>query len=86
MRAIDSSNASIFNEVSVNVEVIDENYFPPVFPSSLLEERLEEVRKCHPNRITKISPQNNNNNLLVSIQVNILEVGRLTILFCHMMF
>ncbi|KFR16957.1 Protocadherin Fat 2, partial [Opisthocomus hoazin] len=66
VRAIDSSNASIFNEVSVNVEVIDENYFPPVFPSSLLEERLEEVRKCHPNRITKISPQNNNNNLFLT--------------------
>ncbi|NWX46230.1 PCDL protein, partial [Steatornis caripensis] len=42
VRATDSSSASIFNEVSVNVEVIDENDFPPVFPSSLLEERLEE--------------------------------------------
>ncbi|NWQ96176.1 PCDL protein, partial [Burhinus bistriatus] len=42
VRATDSSNASIFNDVSVNVEVIDENDFPPVFPSSLLEERLEE--------------------------------------------
>lgn len=62
VRATDSSNASIFNEVSVIVEVTDENDFPPVFPSSLLEERLEEVRKCHPNRMTKINPQNNNNN------------------------
>ncbi|NXX18257.1 PCDL protein, partial [Podargus strigoides] len=42
VRATDSSNASIFKEASVNVEVIDENDFPPVFPSSLLEERLEE--------------------------------------------
>ncbi|XP_074673251.1 protocadherin Fat 4-like isoform X1 [Strix aluco] len=42
VRAADSSQASIFNDVSVNVQVIDENDFPPVFPSSLLEERLEE--------------------------------------------
>ncbi|XP_075004052.1 protocadherin Fat 4-like [Calonectris borealis] len=42
VRATDSSNPSIFNDVSVNVDVIDENDFPPVFPSSLLEERLEE--------------------------------------------
>ncbi|KFW64015.1 Cadherin EGF LAG seven-pass G-type receptor 3, partial [Pygoscelis adeliae] len=42
VRATDSSNPSIFNDVSVNVEVIDENDFPPVFPSSLLEKRLEE--------------------------------------------
>ncbi|NXK55991.1 FAT4 protein, partial [Chauna torquata] len=42
VRATDSSNASIFNEVSVHVEVIDENDFPPVFPSSLLEQGLEE--------------------------------------------
>ncbi|NXX83201.1 PCDL protein, partial [Urocolius indicus] len=42
VRATDSSQDSIFNEVSVTVEVIDENDFPPVFPSSLLEERLQE--------------------------------------------
>ncbi|NXA28261.1 PCDL protein, partial [Ibidorhyncha struthersii] len=42
VRARDSSNSSIFNDVSVTVEVIDENDFPPSFPSSLLEERLEE--------------------------------------------
>ncbi|KFV57547.1 Protocadherin-23, partial [Gavia stellata] len=42
VRATDSSDASIFNEVAVKVEVIDENDFPPVFPSSLVEERLEE--------------------------------------------
>ncbi|XP_072783487.1 protocadherin Fat 4 isoform X1 [Taeniopygia guttata] len=42
VRATDSSNAVIFNEVEVKVEVIDENNFPPVFPSSLLEERLPE--------------------------------------------
>ncbi|NWZ21778.1 FAT2 protein, partial [Asarcornis scutulata] len=42
VRATDSSNANIFNEVSVHVDVIDENDFPPVFPSSLLEQRLEE--------------------------------------------
>ncbi|KAM6084893.1 protocadherin Fat 4-like [Theristicus caerulescens] len=42
VRATDSSNASIFNEASVIVEVFDENDFPPVFPSPLLEETLEE--------------------------------------------
>ncbi|NXR33017.1 PCD23 protein, partial [Zosterops hypoxanthus] len=42
VRATDSSNAAIFNEVGVTVEVMDENDFPPVFPSSLLEERLPE--------------------------------------------
>ncbi|NXI90312.1 CELR3 protein, partial [Psophia crepitans] len=42
VRATDSSNATIFNEVAVRVEVIDENDFPPVFPSPLLEESLEE--------------------------------------------
>ncbi|NXC17959.1 PCDL protein, partial [Corythaeola cristata] len=42
VRATDTSDASIFNEVSVNVEVIDENDFAPVFPSSLLEATLEE--------------------------------------------
>ncbi|NXT57587.1 PCD23 protein, partial [Pluvianellus socialis] len=42
VQAADSSNAGIFNEASVQVEVIDENDFPPIFPSSLLEERLEE--------------------------------------------
>ncbi|NXW01027.1 PCDL protein, partial [Fregetta grallaria] len=42
VRATDSSNPSIFSDVSVNVTVIDENDFPPVFPSSLIEETLEE--------------------------------------------
>ncbi|NWI23472.1 CELR3 protein, partial [Sula dactylatra] len=42
VRATDSANASIFSEGSVNVEVIDENDFPPVFPSSLLEVGLKE--------------------------------------------
>ncbi|KFQ53199.1 Protocadherin-16, partial [Nestor notabilis] len=42
VRATDSSTASIFNEALVNVTVIDENDFPPVFPSSLLEATLEE--------------------------------------------
>ncbi|NXG00301.1 FAT3 protein, partial [Sakesphorus luctuosus] len=42
VRATDSSDAAIFNEVGVKVEVIDENDFPPVFPSSLLEETLAE--------------------------------------------
>ncbi|NXX50835.1 PCDL protein, partial [Tricholaema leucomelas] len=42
VRATDSSHASIFNEVAVNVEVLVENYFSPVFPSALIEERLEE--------------------------------------------
>ncbi|NXC56190.1 FAT2 protein, partial [Aleadryas rufinucha] len=42
VRATDSSNPTIFNEVEVKVEVMDENNFPPVFPSPLLEERLAE--------------------------------------------
>ncbi|OXB76137.1 UNVERIFIED_CONTAM: hypothetical protein H355_005348 [Colinus virginianus] len=42
VRATDSSTAAIFNEVSVHVEVIDENDFPPVFSSSVLEQELEE--------------------------------------------
>ncbi|KAM6280962.1 cadherin-6-like [Porphyrio hochstetteri] len=42
VRATDSSNTSIFNEASVNVTVIDENDFPPVFPSSLIEASLKE--------------------------------------------
>ncbi|KFW05209.1 Cadherin EGF LAG seven-pass G-type receptor 3, partial [Eurypyga helias] len=42
VRATDSSDVNVYNEVSVHVELIDENDFPPVFPSSLLEKRLEE--------------------------------------------
>ncbi|NXF73448.1 FAT3 protein, partial [Sclerurus mexicanus] len=42
VRATDSSDAAIYNEAAVKVEVIDENDFPPVFPSSLLEETLAE--------------------------------------------
>ena len=49
VRATDSSTASIFNDVSVHVEVIDENDFPPVFTFPLLEQGLEEVRKHYPN-------------------------------------
>lgn len=68
---------------------MDENDFPPVFPSSLLEERLPEVRKCHPNWITKLSLQNNNNknSVLLNIQVNLLELGRLAVpSYCMMMW
>ncbi|NXM01763.1 FAT3 protein, partial [Tyrannus savana] len=42
VRAMDLTDAAIFNEVPVKVEVIDENDFPPVFPSSLLEATLPE--------------------------------------------
>ncbi|KAK2531739.1 Kiaa1841, partial [Columba guinea] len=42
VRATDSSATNIFREASVYVEVTDENDFSPVFPSSLLEESLEE--------------------------------------------
>ncbi|NXH09240.1 FAT2 protein, partial [Bucco capensis] len=42
VRATDSSDADIFSDVSVNVEVIDENDFSPVFPSPVVEERLKE--------------------------------------------
>ncbi|KAK2523218.1 hypothetical protein Q9966_012281 [Columba livia] len=42
VRATDLSATNIFREASVYVEVTDENDFSPVFPSSLLEESLEE--------------------------------------------
>ncbi|NXA49981.1 PCDL protein, partial [Nothocercus julius] len=42
VQATDSSNSNIHNQVPVIVEVIDENDFAPVFPSSLVEEELEE--------------------------------------------
>ncbi|NXA40395.1 CELR3 protein, partial [Eudromia elegans] len=42
VQATDSSNSNIHSQVPVNVEVIDENDFAPVFPSSLVEEKLEE--------------------------------------------
>ncbi|KAM6082392.1 protocadherin Fat 4-like [Chlamydotis macqueenii] len=57
VQATDSSNPSIFNQVSVRVEVIDENDFPPVFPSSLLEERLEE--NLPPTQIVQLKAQDN---------------------------
>ncbi|PKU40343.1 protocadherin fat 4-like [Limosa lapponica baueri] len=57
VRATDSSNADVFNEVSVNVEVIDENDFAPVFPSSLLEEKLEE--NLLPTQIVQLKAQDN---------------------------
>ncbi|NXN24485.1 FAT2 protein, partial [Nycticryphes semicollaris] len=57
VRATDSSNADIFNDVSVNVEVIDENDFPPVFPSSLLEEGLEE--NLPPTQVVQLKAQDN---------------------------
>ncbi|XP_027549048.1 protocadherin Fat 4-like [Neopelma chrysocephalum] len=42
VRATDLTDAAISTEVPVEVEVIDENDFPPVFPSSLLEATLAE--------------------------------------------
>ncbi|NXP09912.1 PCDL protein, partial [Thinocorus orbignyianus] len=57
VKATDSSNADVFNEVSVTVEVIDENDFPPVFPSSLLEEGLKE--NLLPTQIVQLQAQDN---------------------------
>ncbi|NXG88640.1 PCD23 protein, partial [Stercorarius parasiticus] len=57
VRATDSSDANIFNQVSVTVEVIDVNDFPPVFPSSLVEERLEE--NLPPTQIGQLKAQDN---------------------------
>ncbi|NXL37823.1 PCD23 protein, partial [Glaucidium brasilianum] len=57
VRAADSSHANIFNDVSVNVQVIDENDFPPVFPFSLLETRLEENLPATP--IVHLKAQDN---------------------------
>ncbi|XP_043399090.1 protocadherin Fat 4-like [Chelonia mydas] len=42
VQAIDSSEPNIYSQASVQVTVIDENDFPPVFPSSLLEATLQE--------------------------------------------
>ncbi|KFP80959.1 Protocadherin Fat 2, partial [Apaloderma vittatum] len=57
VRATDSSHAGIFNEVSVKVEVIDENDFPPVFPSSLVEATLKENLSATP--IVQLKAQDN---------------------------
>ncbi|NXW28330.1 PCD23 protein, partial [Phaetusa simplex] len=57
VRATDSSDANIFNQVSVTVEVIDVNDFPPVFPSSLVEARLEE--NLPPTQIVQLKAQDN---------------------------
>ncbi|NWI52605.1 FAT3 protein, partial [Calyptomena viridis] len=57
VRATDSSDAAIFNEVEVKVEVIDENDFPPVFPSSLLEESLAE--NLNATQIVQLKAQDN---------------------------
>ncbi|NWU51437.1 PCD23 protein, partial [Dromas ardeola] len=57
VQATDSSDANIFNHVSVTVEVIDVNDFPPVFPSSLVEERLEE--NLPPTQIVQLKAQDN---------------------------
>ncbi|NXV20394.1 PCD23 protein, partial [Cepphus grylle] len=57
VQATDSSDANIFNQVSVTVEVIDVNDFPPVFPSSLVEERLEE--NLPPTQIVPLKAQDN---------------------------
>ncbi|NXN54419.1 PCD23 protein, partial [Rynchops niger] len=57
VRATDSSDANIFNQVSVTVEVIDINDFPPVFPSSLVEARLEE--NLPPTQLVQLKAQDN---------------------------
>ncbi|KAM6367546.1 protocadherin Fat 4-like [Alca torda] len=57
VQATDSSDANIFNQVSVTVEVIDVNDFPPVFPSSLVEKRWEE--NLPPTQIVQLKAQDN---------------------------
>ncbi|NWW80396.1 FAT4 protein, partial [Climacteris rufus] len=57
VQATDSSDAAIFNEVEVKVEVIDENDFPPLFPSSLLEETLAENSSA--TQIVQLKAQDN---------------------------
>ncbi|NXG22125.1 FAT3 protein, partial [Grallaria varia] len=57
VRATDSSDAAIYNEVVVTIEVIDENDFPPVFPSSLLEETLAENLAA--TQIVRLTAQDN---------------------------
>ncbi|NWX76248.1 PCD23 protein, partial [Alca torda] len=57
VQATDSSDANKFNQVSVTVEVIDVNDFPPVFPSSLVEKRWEE--NLPPTQIVQLKAQDN---------------------------
>ncbi|NXN47103.1 PCD23 protein, partial [Rhinoptilus africanus] len=57
VQATDSSDANISNNVSVIVEAVDVNDFPPVFPSSLVEERLEE--NLPPTQIVQLKAQDN---------------------------
>ncbi|NWW53582.1 PCD23 protein, partial [Pedionomus torquatus] len=75
VRATDSSNADIYNEVSVNVEVIDENDFAPVFPSSLLEEGLEE--HLPPTQIVQLKAQDNDTGRNGLLKYGILSGDRL---------
>ncbi|NXD76243.1 PCDL protein, partial [Halcyon senegalensis] len=75
VRATDSSSTSVFNEVSVNVEVIDENDSPPVFPSSLLEERLEENLPTTP--IVQLKAQDNDTGRNGQLTYGILNGARL---------
>ncbi|KAK6488758.1 protocadherin Fat 4-like [Huso huso] len=42
VRAADSAQTSVFSEASVNITVIDENDFPPVFSNSSIKQFLKE--------------------------------------------
>ncbi|NXI59902.1 PCDL protein, partial [Chloroceryle aenea] len=75
VRATDSSSASIFNEVSVNAEVIDENDYPPIFPSVLLEESLEENLPTAP--IVQLKAQDNDTGRNGLLTYGILNGARL---------
>ncbi|KFZ57901.1 Fat-like cadherin-related tumor suppressor, partial [Antrostomus carolinensis] len=75
VRATDSSNANIFNEVSVNVEIMDENYFSPVFPSSLLEVTLEE--NLPPTQIVQLKAHDNDTGRNGFLTYGILSAHRL---------
>ncbi|NWU89520.1 PCD16 protein, partial [Upupa epops] len=75
VRATDSLDAAIFNEVPVNVEVIDENDFHPVFQFSLLEESLEE--NLPPAPIVQLKAQDNDTGRNGVLTYGILSENRL---------
>ncbi|NXO02255.1 PCD16 protein, partial [Rhinopomastus cyanomelas] len=75
VRATDSSNSGVFNEASVNVEVIDENDFQPVFPFSLLEESLEENLSAAP--IVQLKAQDNDTGRNGALTYGILSGNKL---------
>ncbi|XP_028927738.1 protocadherin Fat 4-like isoform X2 [Ornithorhynchus anatinus] len=57
VRAADTKDLNIYNEMAVQVLVVDENDFPPTFPKSLFVESLEE--NTAPTEIIHLKAQDN---------------------------